>query len=54
MNPVPKNPEFDRFTETMRSIVKVSKMELDRRIETEKRIPKGRASRASDGPSKRA
>ena len=42
----PDNPEFARFTEAMKKIVKVSKVELQRRMETEKQTPKAIASRA--------
>jgi hypothetical protein len=37
MKPPPDNPEFARFTEAMRSIVKVSKVELNKRIQAEKK-----------------
>jgi hypothetical protein len=40
MKTPPDNPEFNRFTEAMREIVKVSKVEMQRRIEEEKRKPK--------------
>lgn len=53
----PDNPEFARFTEAMKTIVKVSKVELQRRMEAEKRTPKAiasRASRAAVAHSKRA
>jgi hypothetical protein len=32
----PDNPEFARFTEAMREVVKVSKTELQKRLEAEK------------------
>jgi hypothetical protein len=54
MKPPPDNPEFARFTEAMRTIVKVSKVEMNRRIEAEKRKPKASASRVSGAASKRA
>lgn len=37
MKPPPDNPEFARFTDAMRTIVKVSKVEMNRRIEAEKK-----------------
>jgi hypothetical protein len=37
MKTPPDNPEFARFTDAMRTIVKVSKVELNRRIEAEKK-----------------
>jgi hypothetical protein len=40
MNP-PKDAEFTKFTNAMRDILKVSKTELQRRIEEEKKKPKG-------------
>ena len=46
MKTPPDNPEFARFTEAMKTIVKVSKVELQRRMEAEKRAPKAIASRA--------
>lgn len=46
MNP-PKDAEFAKFTNAMRDILKVSKTELQRRMEEEKRKPKAPASRAS-------
>jgi len=47
MKTPPDNPEFAKFTEAMRTIVKVSKVELQRRMEAEKQTPKAIASRAS-------
>jgi hypothetical protein len=44
MKPPPDNPEFARFTEAMRTIVKVSKTELNNRIEAARRKPKTSAS----------
>jgi hypothetical protein len=46
MKTPPDNPEFERFTDAMRTIVKVSKVELQRRMEAEKQTPKAVASRA--------
>lgn len=56
MNP-PKDAEFTKFTNAMRDILKVSKTELNRRIEadkTEKRKTKSSASRVSGVSPKRA
>jgi len=47
MKPPPKNPEFARFTEAMRGIMKVSKAEITRRSEAEKPKPNPSASRDS-------
>jgi hypothetical protein len=56
MNP-PKDPEFARFKAALGSILKVSKTELNRRLEAEKaekkRKAKPSASRASAASSKR-
>lgn len=40
MNP-PKDAEFKRFTNAMRDILKVPKVELQRRMEEGKKTPKG-------------
>jgi hypothetical protein len=48
MKKPPDNPEFVRFTSAMRTIMKVSKVELQRRIEAEK---EGKRSKASASPS---
>jgi hypothetical protein len=40
MKPPPDDLEFRRFTEAMRHMMKVSKVELQRRMEAEKRKPK--------------
>jgi hypothetical protein len=37
MKTPPDNPEFAKFTDAMRTIVKVSKTELNRRIQAEKK-----------------
>jgi hypothetical protein len=37
MKTPPDNPEFARFTAAMRTIVKVSKVEMNARIEAEKK-----------------
>jgi hypothetical protein len=50
----PNNPEFARFTEAMRDIMKVSKTEMLKRIEAAKRKPKTSASLDSAVSSKRA
>jgi CHASE3 domain sensor protein len=54
MKTPPDNPEFAKFTEAMRAIVKVSKVEMQRRIEAEKRKPRASASRVSGAQPKRA
>lgn len=51
MKTPPNDPEFSRFTEAMRTILKVSKTELNRRLEAEKRKPT--ASPSSGAQSKR-
>jgi hypothetical protein len=53
MKPPPDNPEFAKFTEAMRSILKVSKTELNKRIEAKLRTSKS-ASHASAAPTKPA
>jgi hypothetical protein len=40
VNTPPNNPEFDRFTDALRSIVKVLKSEIQERIEAQKRTGK--------------
>jgi hypothetical protein len=57
MKPTPKGPEFTRFTEAMRGIMKVSKTELQRRMEAEKKAQKStpweeQARSPMSGPSK--
>lgn len=54
MKTPPDSPEFARFTGAMRDILKVSKIEMNRRIEAEKRKPKASASRVSGDSSKQA
>lgn len=39
MKPAPENPEFKRFTEALRSVLKVSKREIVQKMDTEKRKP---------------
>jgi hypothetical protein len=51
MKAPPNNPEFARFAEAMRDIMKVSKRELQRRIDGEKQKPKSSASRDSGASS---
>jgi hypothetical protein len=48
MKKPPDNPEFARFTAAMRKIMKVSKVELQRRMEAEK---KGKRFKTSASPS---
>lgn len=48
MKPPPDNPEFRKFTSAMRTIMKVSKVELKRREEAQKKRKRIRAS-ASPG-----
>ena len=47
MKPPPDNPEFAKFTDAMRAIMKLSKTELNRRIVETK---KGRRTRTSASP----
>jgi len=54
MKPPPEDAEFTRFTDAMQKIVKVSKDELKRRMEAEKRTPRAIASRAFRARPKRA
>jgi hypothetical protein len=55
MKQPPNNPEFARFTGALRDILKVSKTELNRRIEEDKkRKSKTSASPVSVVASKRA
>jgi hypothetical protein len=50
MKKPPRNPEFDRFTDAMKTILKVSKTELNRRIEAEKKVKRSKPS-ASPAPA---
>jgi hypothetical protein len=52
MNTKPDSPEYKAFENLLGAVISVPKAELNRRIEEEKRKPKGPASRASDGSSK--
>jgi hypothetical protein len=54
MKPPPDNAEFAAFTEAMKKIVKVSKVELQRRDKEWGHQPRPRVSRASVSSSKRA
>jgi hypothetical protein len=49
MKPPPDNPEFAKFTDALSKIMRVSKVELQRRIEEEKQEKKAKrsASRAA-------
>lgn len=47
----PDNPEFARFTDAMRRIMRVSKSELTKRMQAEK---KGKRSKASASPGSAA
>lgn len=51
MKPPPNTPEFFRFTQAMRDIMKVSKTELQARMEAEKRKSKTSTSRTSAAKS---
>jgi hypothetical protein len=46
MKPPPDDPEFRRFTEAMRQMMKVSKTEIQRRMEQEKQAKKRKAAKA--------
>jgi hypothetical protein len=53
MKTPPGTPEFQRFSTAMRDILKVSKQEMDRRVEAEKRKPNASASRVpADKPTR--
>ena len=54
MKQPPSGEEFVKFTKALRDILKVSKTELQRRIEAEKRKPSASASRASGASLKKA
>lgn len=53
MKPPPDTPEFARFTEALKDMLKVPKSEIDARVAAEKRkrTPKPSASRASGAAS---
>jgi hypothetical protein len=44
MKPPPDNPEFAKFTDALSKIMRVSKVELQRRIEEEKQEKKAKRS----------
>jgi hypothetical protein len=56
MKTPPDTPEFARFTAAMRDILKVSKSEIEKRMETQKesgkRLSKGSSSLGSAASSK--
>jgi hypothetical protein len=56
MKTPPSGPEFSRFTSAMRDILKVSKSEMENRIEAQKesgkRLSKGSSSLGSAASSK--
>jgi hypothetical protein len=52
MKTPPDNPEFARFSTAVQDILKVSKNELQIRIEAEKRKPNASASRDTDAASR--
>lgn len=54
MKTPPSNPEFERFTDAMRSLMKVSKTEISERMKAQRRKPGASASRVSGAASKRA
>jgi hypothetical protein len=47
MKTPPDNPEFARFTEAMRGMMKVSKVELQRRMEAARQTRRARSTRAA-------
>jgi hypothetical protein len=49
MKPPPATPEFSRFTKAMRDILKVSKGEMEMRIEAQKKSGKRLSKGASLG-----
>jgi hypothetical protein len=54
MKKPPESPEFDRFTDAMRQIMKVSKKEIQLRTKQEKRELTTPASRVSGASRKQA
>ena len=54
MKKKPQSPEYKAFENLLGSVLRVSKAELNRRIQAEKREPKAPASRVSAVPSKPA
>jgi hypothetical protein len=47
MKTPPQNPEFNRFTDAMKTILKVSKKEMAKRIEAEKTAKRTESPAAS-------
>lgn len=43
----PDNPEFERFTDAMRHLMKVSKADIQQELKAKKRKPKASASHVS-------
>jgi hypothetical protein len=54
MNQKPQSAEYKAFENLLGSVLSVSKAELNRRIQAEKRKPKAPASRVSAAPAKPA
>lgn len=54
MKQPPADPEFKRFTDAMRHIMKVSKVDIQKAMKAEKRKPKNSASRVSEAAPKPA
>ena len=54
MNTKPQSAEYKAFENLLGSVLSVSKTELNRRIQAEKRKPKAPASRVSAGQAKQA
>jgi hypothetical protein len=50
----PDNPEFARFTEAMRQIMRVSKADIQQELKTKKRKSKTSASRVSAASTRSA
>ena len=48
MKTPPDNPEFAKFTEALRQVMSVSKVELQRRMEEEKQQKKAKGSASRD------
>jgi hypothetical protein len=51
MKPPPDNPEFAKFTDALRKVMSVSKVELQRRIEEEKQAKKAKRSASHVPPA---
>ena len=54
MKQPPDNPEFARFTDAMRHIMRVSKVDIQQELKAKKRKPKTSASRVLGASPKRA